>query len=46
MKHAHRLWHRRIWPVLVLLVALGLVLALTRRAPAAPVVEAVVERSR
>lgn len=46
MKHTHRLWHRRIWPILVLVIALGLLLALTRRAPAAPIVESTAEQVR
>ena len=33
MKRAHRIAHRMLWPVLALLVGLGLTMALMMRAP-------------
>jgi hypothetical protein len=45
MKRAHRIAHRMLWPVLALLVGLGLTTALTMRAPP-PVPPAAVEGQR
>jgi hypothetical protein len=33
MTHAHRSLHRIVWPILALLVVLGVALALSRRPP-------------
>ena len=46
MTRPHRAWHRLIWPVLLVAVGVGFTLALTRRAPAAPLGPAAVEASR
>jgi hypothetical protein len=36
MRRAHRAFHRTIWPILAVAVALGFVLALALRAPEQP----------
>lgn len=39
MRRAHRRWHRRIWVVLPVLVALGFAMALLLRPPPSPEIE-------
>jgi hypothetical protein len=46
MRRPHRKAHRLIWPVLVLLVAFGFVMALVLRAPAEPLAPPLMETRR